>query len=78
MKTNPLLATSLIIVAAGAGPTVSPLANTLGFVPLPPLYWFYLATMISAHSRLMCGVANGYGVLAPLFQEAKRARVFAA
>ncbi|MGZ3437643.1 MAG: magnesium-translocating P-type ATPase, partial [Gemmatimonadaceae bacterium] len=35
----PLILTSIIIVAVGAGLTVSPLANTLGFVKLPPLYW---------------------------------------
>src|SRR5450755_3359813 len=42
----PLILTSLIIVAAGAWLTVSPLANTLGFVPLPPLFWLYLALML--------------------------------
>ena len=38
--------TSLIIVAGGAWLTVSPLAGALGFVPLPPLYWLYLALML--------------------------------
>ena len=33
----PLFGTSLIILVVGAWLTVSPLANTLGFVPLPPL-----------------------------------------
>jgi len=42
----PLIATSIIIVAAGAWLTVSPLAGTLGFVPLPPLYWLLLAIML--------------------------------
>jgi P-type Mg2+ transporter len=42
----PLIATSLIIVAAGAWLTVSPLAGTLGFVTLPPLYWLLLAIML--------------------------------
>jgi hypothetical protein len=32
--------------------TVSPLANTLGFVPLPPLYWLYLAVMLLAYAIL--------------------------
>ncbi len=41
-----LIATSLIIVAVGAWLTVSPLANTLGFVALPPLYWLLLAIML--------------------------------
>jgi Mg2+-importing ATPase len=42
----PLIVTSLIIVGAGAWLTVSPLAGTLGFVPLPPLYWPLLAVML--------------------------------
>jgi Mg2+-importing ATPase len=48
----PLILTSLIIVAAGAGLTVSPLANTLGFVPLPPLFWLYLALMLLGYAIL--------------------------
>jgi len=42
----PLIVTSLIIVAAGAWLTVSPLAETLGFVALPPLFWLLLAAML--------------------------------
>ena len=42
----PLIATSLIIVAAGAWLTISPLAGPLGFVALPPLYWLLLAVML--------------------------------
>jgi P-type Mg2+ transporter len=42
----PLIATSLIIVAVGAWLTISPLASTLGFVALPPLYWLLLAVML--------------------------------
>ena len=42
----PLIVSSLIIVAVGAWLTVSPLADTLGFVPLPPLYWLLLAVML--------------------------------
>jgi Mg2+-importing ATPase len=48
----PLIVTSLIIVAAGAWLTVSPLANTLGFVPLPPLFWLYLAIMLLGYALL--------------------------
>ena len=48
----PLILTSLIIVAVGAWLTVSPLANTLGFVPLPPLYWLYLAVMLLGYAIL--------------------------
>jgi len=42
----PLILTSVIIVAVGAWLTVSPLAGTLGLVPLPPLYWLLLASML--------------------------------
>jgi Mg2+-importing ATPase len=44
----------VIIVAAGAWLTVSPLAlaNTLGFVPLPPLYWLFLAIMLLGYAIL--------------------------
>jgi Mg2+-importing ATPase len=48
----PLIITSLIIVALGAWLTVSPLADTLGFVPLPPLYWLYLAVMMLGYAIL--------------------------
>jgi Mg2+-importing ATPase len=37
-----LIFTSLLIVAIGAYLPYSPLANWLGFVPLPPLYWLVL------------------------------------
>jgi Mg2+-importing ATPase len=47
-----LLLSSVIIVAAGAFLTVSPLANTLGFVPLPSLYWLYLAIMMLGYALL--------------------------
>jgi Mg2+-importing ATPase len=42
----PLIFSSVIIVAVGAGLTVSPLAGALGFVPLPPLYWPLLAIIL--------------------------------
>jgi Mg2+-importing ATPase len=42
---RPLIASSPVIVAVGAQRTVAPLAGTLGFVPLPPLYWLLLAIM---------------------------------
>jgi len=48
----PLILTSLVIVAAGAWLTVSPLANTLGFVPLPTLYWLFLAIMLLGYAML--------------------------
>jgi Mg2+-importing ATPase len=46
---GPLIATSVIVVAVGAGLTVSPLAGALGFVPLPPLYWLLLAVMLACY-----------------------------
>jgi Mg2+-importing ATPase len=46
---TPLLLTSLLIVAVGAWLPFSPLAGTLGFVPLPPLYWLLLAAMLLAY-----------------------------
>jgi len=43
---RPLILTSLIIVSVGAWLTVSPLANALGLVRLPPLYWLLLLPMV--------------------------------
>ena len=48
----PLILTSVIIVAVGAWLTISPLANALGFVPLPPLYWLFLAIMMLGYAIL--------------------------
>jgi len=48
----PLIITSVIIVVVGALLTVSPLADTLGFVPLPPMYWLYLAIMMLSYALL--------------------------
>ena len=48
----PLILTSVFIVCVGAGLTVSPLAKTLGFVPLPPLYWLFLAGMLLGYAML--------------------------
>ena len=49
---NSLIITSLIIVAVGAWLTVSPLASTLGFVALPPLYWPLLLITLVAYVTL--------------------------
>jgi Mg2+-importing ATPase len=49
---SPLILTSAVIVAVGALLTVSPLANTLGFVPLPSLYWLFLAIMLLGYAIL--------------------------
>jgi len=48
----PLIVSSLIIVAVGAWLTVSPLAGTLGFVPLPPKFWLLLAIMLVCYVTL--------------------------
>jgi Mg2+-importing ATPase len=48
----PLALTSLVIVAAGAWLTVSPLASTLGFVALPPTFWLFLALMLLGYALL--------------------------
>ena len=48
----PLTFTSVIIVAVGAWLTMSPLANTLGFVQLPPRYWLFLALMLLGYAIL--------------------------
>lgn len=48
----PLIATSLVIVTVGGWLTVSPLADTLGFVALPPLYWLLLAIMLLCYMFL--------------------------
>ena len=45
----PLILTSVIIVAVGAGLTVSPLASALGFVPLASLYWLLLAIILVSY-----------------------------
>ncbi len=42
----PLIMTSLIIVAIGGWLPFSPIASTLGFTTLPPLYWVLLAAML--------------------------------
>jgi Mg2+-importing ATPase len=45
----PLILSSLGIVSLGAWLTISPLANILGFVPLPPLYWLFLAIILMGY-----------------------------
>lgn len=42
----PLLVSSVAIVLVGVWLPVSPLASTLGFVPLPSLYWLFLGLMM--------------------------------
>ena len=49
---TPLILTSLLIVTIGAFLPFSPLASTLGFVPLPAAYWGYLAAMLLCYVTL--------------------------
>jgi P-type Mg2+ transporter len=44
-----VIVTSLVIVAVEAWLMISPLAETLGLVALPPLYWLLLAVMLLAY-----------------------------
>jgi Mg2+-importing ATPase len=48
----PLIMTSLIIVAIGGWLPFSPVAGTLGFTALPPLYWVLLAAMLLCYIML--------------------------
>jgi Mg2+-importing ATPase len=56
----PLLAASIVIPAIGMWLTVSPVAGTLGFVPLPPLYWLLLAAMLAGYMLLTQGVKTWF------------------
>jgi Mg2+-importing ATPase len=47
-----LTLSSIITVVVGVLLTVSPLATALGFVPLPPMYWLYLASMLLGYALL--------------------------
>jgi len=47
-----LTLSSVVIVILGAWLTVSPLAPTLGFVPLPSLYWVILAPILAGYILL--------------------------
>ncbi len=46
---KPLLLTSLAIVTVGACLPYSPLASSLGLVPLPAIYWLYLLVMLISY-----------------------------
>ncbi len=48
----PLILTSLLIIGVGGWLTVSPLADMLGFIPLPLLYWVYLVMMLLGYALL--------------------------
>ena len=57
---RPMIISSLIIVAVGAWLTVSPLADMLGFVPLPGLFWLLLAVMLVCYVILTQVVKNWF------------------
>jgi P-type Mg2+ transporter len=48
----PMLATTLVVMAFGAWLPYSPLAHWLGFVPLPPVYFLWIAGFLLAYSIL--------------------------
>ena len=56
----PLMGTSLLIVLVGAWLTISPLADTLGFVRLPSLYWVWLAGILVSYVAITQVVKNWF------------------
>lgn len=56
----PLIISSLTIVSLAVLLTISPIASTLGFVPLPPLYWLILAVMMIGYISLAQVVKNWF------------------
>lgn len=56
----PLILTSLIVVAIGAWLPSSSLAEALGFVPLPALYWLFLVAMLLCYVMLTQIVKTWY------------------
>ena len=49
---GPMLASTLLIMGIGAWLPFSPLAHWLGFVPLPPVYFLWIAGFLLAYSIL--------------------------
>ncbi len=56
----PLMLTSVLIVTAGALLTVSPLADVLGLVPLPGLYWLLLVGILVCYLLLTQAVKTWF------------------
>jgi Mg2+-importing ATPase len=52
MASLPMTLTTLFIMAIGAWLPYSPFAATFGFVPLPPIYWLWLAGFLISYSIL--------------------------
>jgi Mg2+-importing ATPase len=47
-----LISTTVVIVAIAGAIPYTPLGTTFGFVPLPPLYWVFVAAMMLAYATL--------------------------
>lgn len=56
----PLILTSVTIVCVGAWLTVSPFAETLGFVQLPSQYWLWLAGILAGYITLTQLIKNWF------------------
>ena len=52
MASVPMTLTTLFIMAVGGWLPYSPFAATFGFVPLPPIYWLWLAGFLISYSIL--------------------------
>lgn len=48
----PMILTTLIIMGVGAWLPYSPLASTLGFVPLPSIYWLWIAGFLVMYGTI--------------------------
>jgi Mg2+-importing ATPase len=57
---RPMIISSLVIVTLGAWLTVSPLADMLGFVTLPVMFWLLLAIMLVCYVVLTQVVKNWF------------------
>jgi Mg2+-importing ATPase len=48
----PMTLTTLVIMASGAWLPYSPFAGALGMVPLPPIYWVWIAAFLLSYAAL--------------------------
>jgi P-type Mg2+ transporter len=55
-----MLTSTLVIMAIGAWLPFSPLAHWLGFVPLPPIYFLWIAGFLLAYSVITHGVKTWF------------------
>jgi Mg2+-importing ATPase len=66
MASMPMTLTTLFIMLVGAWLPYSPLASTFGFVPLPGIYWLWIAGFLIAYGTLTHFIKtwyfNRYGV----------------